>query len=161
LSRYATVDDLPPQMREQARRQITGRPPPPPITFAPSPGIKPGSVVEVSGVNPPHAAAPKPRKYRNNVVHFEGVRYDSQLELDMCISFHNRWKLGEIRWFIRQVPFVLEGGVVYRADALVVLDAAPFVEVWDAKGLMLQASKNKLKQFKARYGFEVKLWRRA
>lgn len=157
--RIASVDELPPQMRDQARRMLadlenvivngTSTNPNPPVGL-----INPESLVSV--------VLPKKRsKYRNNVVHFEGERYDSQLELDMCLWLRERRARGEVVWFIRQVGFRLEGGVTYRCDALAVLRDAPFIEVLDAKGILTQASKNKIKQVRDRYGFDVKLWRRS
>jgi hypothetical protein len=57
---------------------------------------------------------------------------------------------------VRQVPFVLEGGVIYKADALAVLPVG--VEVFDAKGHLNPHSRDKIKQVKARYGVDVILW---
>lgn len=104
------------------------------------------------------AKGKKPSKYRNMPVVLDGIRFDSKLESRCYLWLQNRWSVGEVAWFTRQVPFRLEGGVVYRADFVVAL-AAGGVEVIDAKGKQTQASKNKCKQMKDRYGIEVKLWR--
>lgn len=107
------------------------------------------------------APAPtKPQKYRNEpAASADGKRFDSKLERDYHDQLVLRWKAGDVRWFIRQVPFELEGGVVYRADFLVVTSAGD-VEVVDTTGLMTQVKANKLKQMKARYGIEVQIVRK-
>lgn len=96
-------------------------------------------------------------KYRNTPVIEDGQRFDSKLEARCYRELKLRQDLGEIYLLLRQVPFHLEGGVVYRADFFVV----PYfgeIEVIDATGMMTQAKRNKLKQVQARYGVEVKLW---
>lgn len=102
---------------------------------------------------------PKPRKYRNQpCLSADGKRFDSKLERDYYEQLVQRWKAGDVRWFIRQVTFELEGGVKYRADFVVVCPAG--INVVDATGVMTQAKANKLKQMKARYGIEVQLVRK-
>lgn len=100
----------------------------------------------------------KKSKYRNvRCQSADGKRFDSKLERDYYEQLVLRWKAGEVLWFVRQPSFDLEGGVVYRADFLVV--TAGGVEVIDTKGCMTREAKNKLKQLKARYGIEVQLVR--
>jgi hypothetical protein len=76
-----------------------------------------------------------------------------------------RWrKAGEVLFFVRQPSFDLEGGVVYRADFLVVRDRQDFgcdVDVIDCKGFLTPACKNKIKQVEARYHVKVQLVRKA
>lgn len=104
--------------------------------------------------------AVKRPKYRNVRCESSDAKgFDSKLERDYYEQLLLRWKAGDIRWFIRQVPFELEGGVVYRADFLEVLASGDIVVV-DTTGLMTQAKANKLKQVKARYGIEVQLVRK-
>lgn len=97
------------------------------------------------------------RKYRNEPKYYNGKRFDSKLEWRCYQSLHVRWLAGNILWFTRQVPFELEGGVVYRADFLAALKGGG-IEVLDATGKLTQVKINKLKQMKARYGIEVQLW---
>lgn len=111
-----------------------------------------GMHVEVARIEQP----PEP-KYRNKAVMVQGKRFDSKLE-GRCYQWLNlRWKAGDVAWFVRQVPFELEGGVIYRADFVVVL-AKGGIEVIDATGLLTQVKKNKLRQVKERYGLDVVLW---
>lgn len=107
----------------------------------------------------PAAAPAKPRKYHNIRAESEdGKHFDSKLERDYYQRLALLWESGEIRWFIRQVPFELEGGVVYRADFLVVTKEGD-VQIVDTTGLVTQVKANKLKQVRARYGIEVQLVR--
>lgn len=87
----------------------------------------------------------------------DGKNFASRLERDYYEQLLLRWKAGEVLWFIRQPSFDLEGGVIYRADFLVV--TASGVDVIDTKGCLTPESKNKIKQVKARYGIEVQLVR--
>jgi hypothetical protein len=136
--RVRDVNELPPQMRDQAQRELA--------RFG------------FTGVEVP--SAPKPSKYRNERVEIDGEVYDSKLEYSCHMALKRRKHLGEpIGLILRQVPFRLEGGVVYRADFVVSTSAGPdFVEVWDAKGKDTRSSINKRKQVRARYGIDVRLW---
>jgi hypothetical protein len=100
---------------------------------------------------------PTPRKYRNVPVVVDGERFDSKLEWRCREWLRCRCQAGDILWFTRQVPFRLEGGVIYRADFLAALKSGG-VEVIDAKGRDTRASANKRKQVLARYGITVMLW---
>ena len=145
------VERLPPDVRDQVRAHLSG--------------------------NDPRGTTPVKEpvsKYRNTPTMRDGIRFPSKLEA-RCYDWHkDRQGAGEIAWFIRQVPFVLEGGVIYRADFLAVLTfvgaaVAPApdmlrvtwpecVEVTDAKGRLTSECRNKLKQVYARYGVRVRLW---
>lgn len=105
------------------------------------------------------------RKYRNEPAYRDGKRFDSRLEADFYDLFTAAWKNGQVRWFVRQVPFELQGGVRYRADFCVVwhVQAGPRdsghsrVDVIDCKGVLLQESINKFKQVQEAYGITVQL----
>lgn len=119
-------------------------------------------MAQAQGVNILRVA---PRKYRNEPTVLDEVRYDSKLEA-RCAAWHDlRVKAGEILWWTRQVPFRLEGGVVYRADFLAALapsyaaPGGPFVEVIDASGYITPQKRNKLKQMLARHRINVQLYR--
>lgn len=104
-------------------------------------------------------AQPKRRKYRNVPVEIDGQRFDSKLEGRCYEWLKLRRQAQDVRWFIRQVPFRLPGGVVYRADFLAV--TRDRVEVIDAKGKDTRESINKRKQVLELYGVDVMLWRDA
>lgn len=106
----------------------------------------------------------KANKYSAKAIVEDGVRFDSTLERDRYLYWKNLWQIGAICWFTRQVPFYLPGGIIWRADFLVVhkmwtdkgylKDKEP-VTVEDCKGVMTRVSTNKIKQVEAIYGFKV------
>lgn len=130
--RVRSIDDLPFALRAQVAQQMGGQAQQPP--------------------------AAKPRKYRNEPVVVDGIRFDSKLEARYYEQLKLRRAAGEVAWFIRQPRFDLPGGVVYRADFLAVL-AAGGVEVVDTKGQDTRESINKRKQAKHLYGVDVIVWR--
>lgn len=99
------------------------------------------------------------RKYRNVPTVVDGIRYDSKLEAQCAVDLELLKRAGLVKWFIRQVNFLLEGGVIYRCDFLVVEPEG--VRIIDATGMMTQAKKNKLKAMRARYGITVQLYQRS
>lgn len=102
-------------------------------------------------------AEKKRSKYGNVPTIVDGIRFDSKLESRYFGILKNLWHAGEILWFTRQTPFVLPGGVVYRADFLVARKDG--FDVVDVKGAYITAlSRLKIKQMKAVYGITVKLW---
>ena len=113
--------------------------------------------VRPAGLAPAVAAPALPTKYRNIRCEEDGERFDSKLELRYYRELKLRHAAREVLWWTRQVPFILEGGVRYRCDFLVVL-AAGGVEVVDCKGHDTRGSLNKRRQVKARYGINVLLW---
>ena len=155
--RVASVQDLPAQHREEAQRQIAAQRAP--------------RSPEVAGIIQALTTEQKPKrtKYGNQRVTLEGETFDSRLEYDCWCWLRHRKSIGEIAYIKRQVVFVLEGDVRYRADFEAVLTpafvratgASSCAEVWDAKGFDTRQSINKRKQVLARYGVEVKLWTKA
>ena len=98
----------------------------------------------------------KKAKYGNSAIVCDGQRFDSKLERDRYLELKNLAQVGAVRWFTRQVPFYLPGGIIYRADFLVVwLGSAPPVTVEDCKGFMTRVSINKIKQVEAIYGLKI------
>src|SRR5271163_712449 len=49
-----------------------------------------------------------------------GWKFQSRLEADRYLYWLNMWQLHAIAWFTRQVPFYLPGGIIYRADFVIV-----------------------------------------
>lgn len=106
----------------------------------------------------------KKPKYRNVKTVVDGIRFDSKLEAARYEELKQLQQRSAVRWFIRQVPFDLPGGIKYRADFVVVWDPAfyePAVTVEDCKGYMTATSKLKITQVEAIYGITVQLIRRA
>ncbi len=121
-------------------------------------------------------------KYRAKPVVLDGIRFDSKLEARRYDELRLEQLAGKVLYFLRQVPFHLPGGVIYRADFLVVrpsrhtVSMVPsagekrpqfdpgsplLIDVEDCKGFQRQDSKNKIKQVRDLYGVEVVLVKRA
>jgi hypothetical protein len=101
----------------------------------------------------------KPRKYRNHRVEVDGWVFDSKLEARRYEELKLARKIGFVDWFIAQVPFRLPGGIIYRADFVVVWSAKSnighCVRVEDCKGARTRVSINKIKQVEAIYGIKI------
>jgi hypothetical protein len=95
-------------------------------------------------------------KYGNQPTVIDGQRFDSKLEGRYYQDLKHLRRAGLVKWFTRQVPFILPGGVRYRVDFLVVYPDG--IEVIDCKGRDTQESRNKRRQVRELYGVEVKLW---
>lgn len=102
--------------------------------------------------------APKKSKYKNVPTVIDSFRFDSKAEgrryqqllalrLDGCVSY-----------FLRQVPFHLPGGVVYRADFFIVW-ADGRVTVEDVKGMVTAQFKTKKKLVEALYPVKIEIVR--
>jgi hypothetical protein len=83
--------------------------------------------------------APKANKYHNEPIIVDGIRFDSKREARLYQSLEIQRKAG-VLWFLRQVPFHLPGGVVYRADFVTFkwvsyLGERVELHVLDAKGV--------------------------
>lgn len=110
----------------------------------------------------------KANKYSAQAIVEDEHRFDSKLERDRYLYWKNLWQIGAIAWFTRQVPFYLPGGIIWRADFVVVnlhdtiarerFGDAVIVE--DCKGTMTRVSINKIKQVEAIYGFQVQIIKR-
>lgn len=96
----------------------------------------------------------KAAKYGNAKNVIDGIKFDSKLEGDRYLELKNLWAMKAVKWFTRQVPFRLPGGIIYRADFLVVWTDGR-VSVEDTKGFMTRVSANKVKQVEEIYGFKL------
>lgn len=107
-----------------------------------------------------NTGAIKPPKFRNQTVFYDGRRYSSKLEARYAQELDLSWIAGQILWYTTQVPFLLEAGVRYVADFLIVGLEAPHVTLVDATGIMTQTKRNKLRAVHARYGIVCLIYRR-
>lgn len=88
-----------------------------------------------SGTNVPHTeAAPpkKPPKYRNEKTTVDGILFDSKHEADRYKALKLLRAAGDVTGFACQVSFNLPGGIVYRADFVVLYPDGTYA-VEDAK----------------------------
>lgn len=65
------------------------------------------------------ASSGRGNKYHAQSVVVNGIRFDSKKEARRYQDLRLLQQAGEVTWFLRQVPFDLPGGVVYRLDFLV------------------------------------------
>lgn len=117
---------------------------------------------------PPQASTklmpPKPRKYKNEPVVIDGMRFDSKLEGRRYEELKALQRVGKIRYFLRQVPFHLPGNLRFVVDFQIHWGSGLFdggVTYEDAHGADTRIKTMKLKQVKALYGVEVRLVRAA
>lgn len=106
---------------------------------------------------------PKPRKYNNEPVVVDGMKFDSKLEARRYGELKLLQGAKQVLYFLRQVPFHLPGGVIYRVDFQIFwgssLRGLDKVTYEDTHGADTRIKTLKLKQVKALYGVEVKLVR--
>lgn len=101
--------------------------------------------------------AKKAHKYHAHGRTVDGIHFPSKLESRLYEALKLRQQAGELRYFLRQVPFALDGGVIYRAD-FVAFPHDGREEIWDAKGYDTPLSNTKRRQVEARYGVTILLW---
>lgn len=100
----------------------------------------------------------KKRKYRNEPVTVDGIRFDSKHEAQVYQNLMLQVKAGELKCVCRQVGFDLPGGIRYIAD-FVTIGKDLTIEVLDAKSEATRKNRvyiNKKKQMLACWGIEVK-----
>lgn len=96
-------------------------------------------------------------KYGNESTWVHGIRFDSKREAEFFRRLEILRAMGTIRFFLRQVPFELEGGVTYRADFLVFWsDPCARETIFDVKGFRTEVYRLKKKQVEARYGVTIR-----
>jgi len=98
---------------------------------------------------------PKRRsKYNNQKVKVDGINFDSKKEARYYRELKFRVKMGEVSYFLLQVPIRLPGGIVYKVD---------FIEFWvdgsvhyiDVKGKRTRVYINKKKTVEAVYPIRI------
>ena len=58
----------------------------------------------------------KQSKYKSERVEVDGYKFDSKLEAAHYLQLKEQQKLGEVLYFLMQVPIILTGGIRYRVD---------------------------------------------
>lgn len=100
-------------------------------------------------------------RHGNRSTWVDGYRFDSKLEADRYRELVLLRLGGVVRWFLRQVPFDVAPGVVYRADFLVMWNptgtAEDLVTIEDTKGHLTQTSRTKIAVVQERYGLRIKI----
>ena len=115
--------------------------------------------VPLSGVTLAEAEAPKKRsKYGNRRVEIDGMKFDSQHEVDVYRELMLRVKAGDLRTVCRQVKFDLPGGIMYIADFVTIRPDMTIEGVYDAKSEATKQNRvyiNKKKQMKACWDIDI------
>ena len=98
----------------------------------------------------------KVNKYRNNPTYVDDIRFDSKKEANYYKDLKLLKESGAVIMFLRQTPFHLEGGVIYRLDFMEFW-ASGDVEFIDVKGRDTPMSKLKRKQVESVYHIKIEL----
>ncbi len=99
----------------------------------------------------------KKRKYRNEPIIVDGIRFDSKHEAAVYDDLMRQVRAGILKCVCRQVGFDLPGNIRYFAD-FVVIYPDNRIEVLDAKSAVTRKNRvyiNKKKQLKALWGIEI------
>ena len=93
---------------------------------------------------------PKRNKYNAQKTYVDGICFDSKKEADYYRRLKVLRDMGEVLYFLRQVPFDLPGNTKYRVDFMVVYqhDRVRYIDV---KGRRTKAFIRNKKQVEALY----------
>lgn len=125
--RYASVDDMPPEMRKRL------------------------------GASQIEAGAAKPRKYHNQPTVVDGIRFDSKREAAYYRELKLRKAAGEVSYWLRQVPLHLPGGTRYVVDFLIFFTEQRAPAYVDVKGRETQVFRLKRREIQHHYPIKIEL----
>ena len=103
-----------------------------------------------------HSFRKRVNKYNATATTVDGIRFDSKREAKLYCDLKLQRDAGEVLFFLRQVPFHLPGGTVYRADFMVFYSDGTS-KVLDAKGRETKEFKVKKREVEAIYPVEIEL----
>lgn len=94
----------------------------------------------------------------------DGIKFRSILEADRYSELKLLRLAGTVAWFLRQVPFDVTLGVVYRADFVVVWNrigtSGEVVTVEETKGHLTDVARIKIAAVEERYSIKITVLRR-
>lgn len=96
----------------------------------------------------------RPSKYHNVLTECDGIKFQSKKEARYFRELQARVYMGEVLYFLRQVPFDLVGGVKYRVDFMEVLKDGRIRYV-DVKGFRTPTYKMKRRMVEASYPVKI------
>lgn len=99
-------------------------------------------------------------KYKSTITYTDNVRFASKLEAQYYSYLKMLKNSNSIKYFLRQVPIHLTGGIKYVCDFMVVYQDNR-IEYVDTKGFETAIFKLKKKQVEALYPFKIKLVKKA
>lgn len=97
-------------------------------------------------------------KHKFNAIRTEsdGIKFDSKREAKYYQELKLRKMCGQVIFFLRQVPFHLPGGVVYRCD-FQEFHSDGTVHFVDVKGMSTPMFESKKKQVEELYPVEIEI----
>ena len=99
---------------------------------------------------------PKVNKYRNHPTTVDGIRFDSKKEARYYEQLLIRQQVGEVDYFLMQVPLRLPGGTKYVVDFQVFFtDPTAKPEYVDVKGTLTPVFKIKKREVEKQYPIEI------
>jgi hypothetical protein len=93
-------------------------------------------------------------KFKAKATETDGIKFSSKKEAKRYQSLKTLQNIGEILFFLRQVPFHLPGGVKYVCDFLIFW-ANGSVTIEDVKGFKTESYKAKKKMVEAIYPITI------
>lgn len=93
-------------------------------------------------------------KYGNIRASHGGKEYPSKHECNRAAELIMMARAGEVIRVFEQVPFILPGGIVYKADFVILWPDRTWT-VEDAKGVRTKEYILKKKLFREKYGFDI------
>lgn len=93
-------------------------------------------------------------KFHNQPVMVDGERIDSKREAKRLKELRMLLRAGRLLWLARQVEFILQGGIIYKADFVYLEVDGPAPVIEDAKGMRTPEYKLK-KKLMAAAGFDI------
>jgi hypothetical protein len=102
---------------------------------------------------PPEPSPPKRTKYGSVMENCQGIKFQSKKEARYFRELQARVFAGEVKYFLRQVPFDLFG-VKYRVDFMEVM-ADGRIRYVDCKGFRTATYKAKRKQVETIYPVKI------
>ncbi len=108
----------------------------------------------VSSVGTEHTTKYRTGPHRDRT--YNGILFGSVKEMKYYKDLQLLIKGGKLRFFLRQVPFELPGGIKYLVD-FVEFNSDGTVRFVDVKGVETQVFKNKKKQVEALYPVTIDL----
>ena len=127
--RFASTNDMPPSMRKLAEHKL--------------------QKIE-------RMQAPKPSKYNNSPTTVDGIRFDSKKEANYYKQLKIRVEVGEVLYFLMQVPIRLPGGTKYVVD-FQEFHSDKTVHYVDAKGKETQVFRLKKREVEHQYPIRIEI----
>lgn len=98
----------------------------------------------------------KKSKYKNIRVKIDGHTFDSKKESEYYLKLKNQLQMGIIKCFAVQPKFLLPGGIIYKADFMII-DNDDLGKVIDIKGFETKEFKLKEKLFNNYFNYKLEV----